>query len=152
MVHNDIIILAFDWSTMTLCLFVYLLLSSSNIMAGVNLLPPPPQVREVGTVEEWLGVLQLDHLAARFSDYSLQKLSNLWDVELATVRLLYSPSPFFFLPSPHSPSLHPLPPPSTSLPFPTLYTVFILYSSVNLTCCAMTSHIRLVRGHHSSCI
>lgn len=76
-------------------------LSSSNIMAAVNLLSPPPQVRQVGTVEEWLGMLQLDHLAARFSDYPLQKLSNLWDVELATVRLL-SPSAPSSLPLPFS--------------------------------------------------
>jgi len=58
----------------------------SNIMAATNLLPPPPRVRHASSVAEWLTLLHLDHLAAKFSDYTLEKLSTLLDIELASVR------------------------------------------------------------------
>jgi len=55
-------------------------------MAATNLLPPPPRVRHASSVAEWLMLLHLDHLTAKFSDYTLEKLSTLLDIELASVR------------------------------------------------------------------
>ena len=55
-------------------------------MAATSLLPPPPRVRHASSVSEWLTLLHLDHLTAKFSDYTLERLSTLLDIELASVR------------------------------------------------------------------
>jgi len=72
---------AITLSVLSLCSLLH-----SNIMAATNLLPPPPQVRHASSVAGWLTSLHLDHLTAKFSDYTLEKLSTLLDIELASVR------------------------------------------------------------------
>jgi hypothetical protein len=54
-------------------------------MAAVSLLAPPPSVGHASTVLEWLGLLDLLCLEAKFLSYSLKKISTLWDIELTSV-------------------------------------------------------------------
>ena len=60
-------------------------LSSSAIMASANLLPAPPPVRHVSSVKEWLQLLHLSSLEDKFTDYTLDKITPLWDIQLTTV-------------------------------------------------------------------
>lgn len=54
-------------------------------MAAISLLPPPPSVDHVTSVVQWLELLELSHLEAKFKPYTLQRLSSFWEVELAAV-------------------------------------------------------------------
>ena len=56
-------------------------------MAAVSLLAPPPPASHASTVCEWLGLLDLLHLEGKFEQYSLQKISTLWDIELSSVSM-----------------------------------------------------------------
>ncbi len=56
-------------------------------MAAVSLLPPPPSLGHVTSVVQWLELLELSQLEARFQPYTLQRLSSFWEVELAAVRV-----------------------------------------------------------------
>jgi hypothetical protein len=56
-------------------------------MAAVSLLPDPPKVGHAHTVSEWLDVLNLIHLEEKFRGYTLKRVSNFWDIELASVSL-----------------------------------------------------------------
>ena len=55
-------------------------------MAAVSLLAPPPSVGHASTVVEWLGLLDLLLLETKFDNYTLNKISTLWDVQLTSVR------------------------------------------------------------------
>ena len=57
----------------------------STLLATSCLLPPPPSLREVGSVAQWLEVLQLPQLAGKFEGLTLKKISKLWDIELTSV-------------------------------------------------------------------
>ena len=54
-------------------------------MASANLLPAPPPVRHVSSVKEWLQLLHLSSLEDKFTDYTLDKITTLWDIQLTTV-------------------------------------------------------------------
>ena len=54
-------------------------------MAAANLLPAPPSVRHASFVSEWLQLLQLSSLEDKFTEYSLDKVTTLWDIQLTTV-------------------------------------------------------------------
>ncbi len=54
-------------------------------MASVSLLAPPPSVSHASNVVEWLALLDLSCLEGNFKDYSLQKITFLWDIELTSV-------------------------------------------------------------------
>ena len=58
---------------------------SSAIMAAANLLPAPPPVRHASSVSEWLQLLHLSSMEDKFTDYSLDKITTLWDIQLTTV-------------------------------------------------------------------
>ena len=57
----------------------------SNLMAAVSLLPDPPKVGHAHTVSDWLHLLNLPYLEEKFRGYTLKRVSNLWDIELASV-------------------------------------------------------------------
>ena len=57
----------------------------SNLMAAVSLLPDPPKVGHAHTVSDWLHLLNLPYLEEKFRGYSLKRVSNFWDIELASV-------------------------------------------------------------------
>ena len=57
----------------------------STLLATSRLLPPPPSVRSVDSVAEWLEALQLSQLAGKFEGLTLQKISKMWDIELTSV-------------------------------------------------------------------
>ena len=61
----------------------------STIMAAASLLPPPPPVSHASSLSEWLKLLQLEHLEGKLAEYSLQKLTKFWDIELTSVRALH---------------------------------------------------------------
>ena len=54
-------------------------------MASANLLPAPPPVRHASSVKEWLQLLHLSSLEDKFTDYTLDKITTLWDIQLTTV-------------------------------------------------------------------
>lgn len=54
-------------------------------MAAVSLLPDPPKVGHAHSLSEWLHLLNLSHLEEKFKGYALRRVSNLWDIELASV-------------------------------------------------------------------
>ena len=56
-------------------------------MAAVSLLAPPPPVGHASTVEEWLVLLDLEILQSKFENYTLNRISTLWDVQLTSVSL-----------------------------------------------------------------
>lgn len=54
-------------------------------MAAISLLPDPPAVGHAQSVSEWLQLLSLSQLEQNFQGYNLKRVSNLWDIELASV-------------------------------------------------------------------
>ena len=68
-----------------MCIYTVCPFPHSNLMAAVSLLPPPPDLDHVTSVAQWLELLELSHLEGKFSDYSLERLSGFWEVELAAV-------------------------------------------------------------------
>ena len=65
-------------------------LSLSAIMAAANLLPVPPPVRHASSVKEWLQLLHLSSLEDKFTDYTLDKITTLWDIQLTTSKCYHS--------------------------------------------------------------
>lgn len=54
-------------------------------MVNAAILPSPPRLRHVTSVEEWLTGLHLSHLEGYFEGYTLEKFASLWEIQLSTV-------------------------------------------------------------------
>ena len=60
----------------------------SVIAANMPRLRPPPNIRHCTTVNDWLQSLHLTSLEYYFEGYSLEKISQLWEMQLLNVTTL----------------------------------------------------------------